>query len=55
MEKNEIKVEVINEKSRKTGKEYEALKVTVGEWSKLIFINSSFEMAHIKKVISENE
>lgn len=45
----EIKVEIVNGRS-KAGKDYEALKLTVGEYETLIF-PSKFEMKYIKSVL----
>lgn len=35
-------------------KPFTALKLTVGTWSKLYFVDSQFEMDYIKKYLSEN-
>jgi len=39
--------------SKKTGSPYEAIKVTVGKWSKLVFV-SDFELLYIKDYIEQN-
>lgn len=36
-------------KSKKSGKEFECLKLTIGEWSQLVFPASKFEMRYIKE------
>jgi len=45
----DVKVELI--KGKKNGREWEAIKLTIGEWSTLIFPKSSFEMKHIKDTL----
>jgi len=42
-------VEIFNGKSKKDGKPYEAVKVTVGDWDHLIFVKTKFELEYIKK------
>lgn len=44
-----VTVEIIKDKSKKTGKEYEAIKLTIGDWSGLVFPRSPFEMGYIKE------
>lgn len=39
--------------SKKTGKEYTAILVTVGEWSKLIFPTTKFELDYIKNKLAQ--
>lgn len=45
-----INVEIYEAVSKKTNKPYRALKLSVGEWSTLIFPQSKFEWEHIEKV-----
>ena len=52
--KNDIYVELYTGKSKKTGKDFEAIKVTIGDWSSLVFPRSGFELNYIKKVLGEN-
>lgn len=47
----EIHVEIIQGKSNKTGNNYEAIKLTIGDWSSLVFPRSAFEMKYIKEVL----
>lgn len=39
--------------SKKTGNEFKAIRVEVGEWSQLIFPKSNFEMDYIEKKLAE--
>lgn len=48
---DDIKVEIISGESKKTGKTYEAIKLTIGDWSSLVFPRSVFEMNYIKSVL----
>lgn len=50
-----MNIEIYSGKSKKTGKAYEAIKVTIGEWSGLLFPNSRFEMDYIKKYLANIE
>lgn len=54
MKNTDIIVDIVKGKSKKTGKEYEAIKLSIGEWSSLVFPRSAFEMNYIKKVINDN-
>lgn len=51
----DITVDIVKGKSKKTGKDYEAIKLSIGEWSSLVFPRSPFEMNYIKKVITAND
>lgn len=44
---------IIQGTSKKTGNSYEAIKITVGKWTKLIFV-SDFELQYIKDYIDQN-
>lgn len=44
-----VTVEIINGQSKKTGKNYSAIKLTIGDWSQLVFPRSAFEMDYIKQ------
>lgn len=37
--------------SKKTGKEFKAFELTIGEWSTLVFPRSSFEYSYIEKLV----
>lgn len=43
-----VSLEIVSRKSQKTGKEYQALELTIGKWKKLIFV-SDFELEYIKE------
>lgn len=44
-----VTVEIITGKSKKTGNDYSAVKLTIGDWSQLVFPRSAFEMDYIKQ------
>lgn len=48
---DQVHIEIISGKSQKTGKSYEAIKLTIGDWSSLVFPRSSFEMNYIKSIL----
>lgn len=48
-----MEISVVNGKSKKTGKDYEAVKVVIGDYETLIF-PTKFEMKYIKEYIEEN-
>lgn len=50
--RNEITVEVQTFKSKKTGNNYEALKLSIGEWSTIVFPRTRFELNYIKSFLS---
>ena len=60
---NETKIEIVTGKQKKDpSKEWKALKITVGEWSKLVFVNgsqplitSNFELDYIQKTLNEKK
>lgn len=52
---NDIIVELVKGKSKKSGNDYEAIKLSIGEWNTLIFPRSSFELSYIKKILGNNE
>ena len=52
---NEVYVELYEGKGKKTGKEFQAIKVTIGDWSGLLFPRSAFEWNYIKKVLGKND
>lgn len=54
MKNIDIIVDIVKGKSKKTGKEYEAIKLAIGDWSTLVFPRSPFEMNYIKKVLNAN-
>lgn len=43
-----VTVEIYTGKSKKNGKEYTAVKLTIGSWDKLIFV-TPFELQYIKE------
>lgn len=47
-----IKIEEYKGVSKKTGKEFKCFKLTVGEWERLIFVNSKFEYDYIKGILN---
>lgn len=51
MENSDINVEIVEGTGKKTGKPYSAIKLTIGDWSSLVFPRSSFEMNYIKGVL----
>lgn len=42
-------------KGQNQGKEWEAIRVEVGDWSTLIFPKSKFELDYIKKLLQEQK
>lgn len=38
--------------SKKTGKDYTAIKVQVGKWSTLVFPKSTFELDYLREVLA---
>ncbi len=49
-----VKVEIVTGTNKKDKtKTWKALKVTIGEWSQLIFTKSTFEMSYIEKELSQ--
>lgn len=49
-----MNIDIITGESKKTGKPYEAIKVTIGEWSSLVFPRSRFEMDYIKNYMENH-
>lgn len=49
-----INVEIVDGIGKKSGKPYTAVKLTIGDWSSLVFPRSAFEMNYIKDVMSES-
>ena len=48
---NDIVVSIYNGKSKKTGKNFDAIKLEIGDWSTLVFPRSSFELKYIKNIL----
>lgn len=48
-------VKIVSGVSKKTGNPWTALRVTVGEWSTLIFPKTTFEMDYLKKNLAPAE
>lgn len=56
MNNKNVKVEIIGGKQKKDpSKTWEAVRLTVGEWSTVIFAKSKFELDHIKKSLEEGQ
>jgi hypothetical protein len=60
---NKLVIDIVEGTNKKDStKKWKALKIEIGEWSKLIFvgsdrplIQSNFELEYIEKVINENK
>lgn len=46
-----VTIEHITMNSRKTGKPFECLKLTIGEWSTLVFPATRFEANYVFKIV----
>lgn len=57
MSKNETEctVELYKGKSKKTGREYECIRVSVGDWVGFVFPRSRFEFDYLHKVLGVND
>lgn len=57
MSKNETEctVELYKGKSKKTGREYECVRVCVGDWTGFVFPRSRFESDYLHKVLGETD
>lgn len=56
MNNSNVNVEIISGKQKKDpSKTWEAVRLTIGEWSTVIFAKSKFELDHIKKAIEEGQ
>ena len=51
---NKINLTIKEGVSSKTNKPYECLLLEIGDWKKLVFPATKFEMDYIKKVIEES-
>lgn len=51
MQNDDIKVEIIEGVGKKSNKPYKAVKLTIGDWSQLVFPRSSFEMDYIQGIL----
>lgn len=52
----DIIVSIHKGKSKKTGKDFECIKLEIGDWSTLVFPRSAFELNYIKQILGvENE
>lgn len=40
-------------KSKKSGKPFTALQLVIGDWTKLYFVDSKFEMEYIRKYLKD--
>ena len=53
---DDIIVSIHKGKSKKTGKDFECIKLEIGDWSTLVFPRSAFELNYIKQILgSDNE
>lgn len=50
---DQVSIEIIKGESKKTGKQYEAISLKIGDWSSLVFPRSKFEMDYIKSIIED--
>lgn len=50
-----ISVSLIEGKSKKSGKTYNAIKLEIGDWNTLVFPRSRFELNYIKSIIDSKE
>lgn len=50
-----IQVELFSAKSSKTGKSFEAVKLTIGEFDTLVFPKSRLDMKEIKRVLGARD
>jgi len=55
MENTTLKIEITGGKSKKTGKEWKGVKITIGDWTTLVFPKTKFETDYITKVIEANK
>lgn len=44
-----VKIEIVNGVGKNSGKPYEALKVSVGDWTQLLFPRGAIEWNYIKE------
>lgn len=49
-----MNIEIVTGQSKKTGNPYKAVKVSIGEWSSLVFPRSAFEMKYIEAYIHDH-
>lgn len=52
-DENEILVDLVKGKSRKTGKDYECVRVRIGDWIGYCFPRSTFEYSYLHKILGE--
>lgn len=52
---NKIFVEKYVGKSKKSGKQFTAIKLSIGDWNTLVFPRSQFELNYIFKVLDTKE
>lgn len=50
-----IKVELHNGTGKKSGKEYHAVKVTIGHWTGMVFPRSNFEWEYIQRAYNDED
>lgn len=49
-----MKAEIVTRISKKTGKEFTALQITIGDWQRLIFLQK-YELLYVQKQIQTVE
>jgi len=52
--RTDISIKIYDGVAKESKKPYKAVLVTVGEWSKLIFTTSKFELDYIEKTLKEH-
>lgn len=53
MAHNRVQVTLYEGTAKKSGEPYTAIKLEIGDWTKLVFTSSKFEMDYIKSVLSK--
>lgn len=48
-----ITVEKYHGKSERTGKEYDCLRLSIGDWSSLVFLKSPFERKYVFQLLDK--
>lgn len=51
---NKISISEYKGTSKKTGKEYRAIKLEIGDWNTLVFPRSEFEYNYIKGILENH-
>lgn len=50
LKKNKVFVEIVTGKSKKSGKDYEGVKITIGDYETMVF-PTKFELKYIRSVL----